>query len=108
VGVWEGGGEAHSGNAGRRRPVRGELELTGGNGGCGGCARARRVFYPFYRQGRRGKVVWERNASPGGGWFGVWASERRRRRVQAVWCMARCRAGLPHRPGRVASGEDAR
>ena len=32
VGVWEGGGEAHLGNAGRRRPFRGELELAGGYG----------------------------------------------------------------------------
>ena len=33
VDVWEGDGEARSGNEGRKRPVRGELELTGGNGG---------------------------------------------------------------------------
>ena len=32
MGVWEGGGEAHLGNAGRRRPFRGELELAGGYG----------------------------------------------------------------------------
>ena len=33
VDVWEGDGEARSGNEGRKRPVRGELELAGGNGG---------------------------------------------------------------------------
>ena len=33
VEVWEGYGEARSGNEGRKRPVRGELELAGGNGG---------------------------------------------------------------------------
>ena len=33
VEVWEGDGEARSGNEGRKRPVRGELELAGGNGG---------------------------------------------------------------------------
>jgi hypothetical protein len=33
VEVWEGDGEARSGNAGRKRPLRGEIELAGGNGG---------------------------------------------------------------------------
>ena len=33
VEVCEGDGEACSGNAGRKQPVRGELELAGGNGG---------------------------------------------------------------------------
>ena len=33
VEVWEGDGKACSGNAGRKRPVRVELELAGGNGG---------------------------------------------------------------------------
>ena len=32
MGVWEGGGEAPLGNAGRRRLFRGELELAGGYG----------------------------------------------------------------------------
>ena len=47
--VWEGDGEARSGNEGRKRPVRGELELAGGNGGQrAGSGREGRVLLLLY------------------------------------------------------------
>ena len=49
VEVWEGDGEARWGNAGRKRPVRGELELAGGNGGQrAGSGREGRVLLLLY------------------------------------------------------------
>ena len=74
VDVWEGDGEARSGNEGRKRPVRGELELAGGNGGF----RARgEGSAPFI--GALGFV--EKKTTSGGGRFGRAGGGGRRRRA---------------------------
>ena len=68
--VWEGDGEARSGNEGQKRPVRGELELAGGNGRQrAGSGREGRVLL-FYRCARlRGEAnnIWGRSIWPGRG-----------------------------------------
>ena len=50
--VWEGDGEARSGNTGRKRLVRGELELAGGNGGQRAGFGRGGGFCSFYRRAR--------------------------------------------------------